>query len=472
MVEQNVNVEISIDTIEDVTNMDVVDANSTTLHSISSGNTDTTVLNLEVEREVIKIDSDLDLKKKMELRATEDADLAKLNKVEEKQNGDNNESVLKKFIKIIKLDPVLIIAWIIAIISSFFVLPDRKYIDYIDWRSLGILWALMVVVQGFKKNSVFERIGQFMLKRVTYGWQLAAVLIFMCFFGSMLITNDVALITFVPFAIMILKSSCREDLMIPVIVYQTVAANMGSMLTPIGNPQNLYLYGVTGMSIGDFLLTMLPLSSLTLVLLALCIFTLPKKTKKIVMDEYYTVTKGASSIQIIIYLLLFVLALCTVLRLIPWYIVAGVIFVVVAIMDYKIILRVDYILLLTFIGFFIFTGNIGRIAKIKEILEDLIKGREFLVSAITSQFISNVPATLLLTGFTDHYKSLLQGVNVGGLGTLIASMASLISYKAITNVYPSTKGRYFKQFTLINVVFLIILCSFWYVVYELLFQID
>jgi len=330
----------------------------------------------------------------------------------------------------------------------------------------------MVVVQGFKKNSVFERIGQFMLKRVTYGWQLAAVLIFMCFFGSMLITNDVALITFVPFAIMILKSSSREDLMIPVVVFQTVAANMGSMLTPIGNPHNLYLYGVTGMSIGDFLLTMLPLSSLTLVLLALCIFTLPKKTKKIVMDEYYTVTKGASSIQIIIYLLLFILALCTVLRLIPWYIVAGVIFVVVVIMDYKIILRVDYILLLTFIGFFIFTGNIGRIAKIKEILEDLIKGREFLVSAVTSQFISNVPATLLLTGFTNHYKSLLQGVNVGGLGTLIASMASLISYKAITNVYPNTKGRYLKQFTLINIVFLIILCSFWYVVYELLFQID
>lgn len=473
MSEHKVNVEISIGAIDDMTNLDMVEADSNTqILDNAAEDKRNSSLNLEIEKkEMVKIDSDDDaeLKKKMELRALEDPDLAKIKK-DDSKNGKTN--IFKRIYNKIKSDPVLLIAWFIAIISSFFVYPDKKYIDYIDWRSLGILWALMVVVQGFKKNSVFEKIGQFLLKRVTYGWQLAAVLIFMCFFGSMLITNDVALITFVPFAIMILKSSCREDLMIPVVVLQTVAANMGSMLTPIGNPQNLYLYGVTGMSIGDFILTMLPLSSLTLVLLALCIFTLPKKTKKIVMDEYYTVVKGGSSVQIIIYLILFALALCTVLRLIPWYIVAGVILAVVVVIDYKIILRVDYILLLTFVGFFIFTGNIGRVDKVREILEDLIKNREFLISALTSQFISNVPATLLLTGFTNRYKSLLQGVNVGGLGTLIASMASLISYKAISNVYPHTKGKYLKQFTLVNIVFLVILCSFWYLMYEVLFQIE
>ncbi|KAL6597956.1 hypothetical protein LY90DRAFT_663815 [Neocallimastix californiae] len=468
MEEPKINVEVTINSVDNINSLDIVEANSRTkmVESLSSNKIDEASLTLEVDtKEMIQINSssdmDIDLKKKMELKAAEDPNLIEKSKENPSEAADNkNGNRFKRFLKNIKLDPVLLIAWFIAIISAFFIYPDREYIDYIDWRSLGILWSLMIVVQGFKKNSVFEKIGQFLLKRVTYGWQLAAVLIFMCFFGSMLITNDVALITFVPFAIMILKSSCREDLMIPVVVYQTVAANMGSMLTPIGNPQNLYLYGVTGMSIWDFLLTMLPLSSLTLVLLALCIFTLPKKTKKIVMDEYFTVVKGGSSLQIVIYFILFLLALCTVLRLIPWYIVAGIIFVVVAILDYKIIFRADYILLLTFIGFFIFTGNIGRITKIKEILEDVIQGREFLVSALTSQLISNVPATLLLTGFTHRYKSLLQGVNVGGLGTLIASMASLISYKAISNVYPHTKGKYLKQFTLVNIVFLIILCAF------------
>jgi len=278
----------------------------------------------------------------------------------------------------------------------------------------------------------------------------------------MLITNDVALITFVPFTIMILRSSNREDLMIPVIVLQTVAANMGSMLTPIGNPQNLYLYGVTGMNIGEFILTMLPLTALTFILLILSLFFLPKKNRPIVIDNYYTIVKGnASGLQIILYCILFLLALCSVLRLIPWYIMASIILVAVIIINYWVILKVDYVLLLTFIGFFIFTGNIGRISKIRNILEDLIKGREFPISVITSQFISNVPATLLLSDFTQDYKSLLQGVNVGGLGTLIASMASLISYKAASNAYPNRKIRYILNFTMVNLIFLAFLGLYW-----------
>ncbi|ORX41757.1 citrate transporter family protein [Piromyces finnis] len=374
-----------------------------------------------------------------------------------------SKSDIKKWSKKVKLDPVLIIAWIMATVSAFFVYPNKEYIDYIDWRSLGILWSLMVVIQGLRQNSVFEKTGEFLLKRVKYGWQLASVLIFMCFFGSMLITNDVALITFVPFAIMVLRSSNREDLMIPVVVLQTVAANMGSMLTPIGNPQNLYIYGVTGMPIGEFILTMLPLTSLTFVLLVLCIFFIPKKGKRLVLDNYYTVVKSKASVwQIIIYCLLFILALCSVLRLVPWYIMASIILVVGLIINYRVLLRVDYILLLTFVGFFIFTGNIGRIEKIKTILEDLIKGREFLLSVLTSQVISNVPATLLLSEFTQDFKSLLQGVNVGGLGTLIASMASLISYKSSSNAYPDRKVKYIIRFTFVNIIFLAVLILYWY----------
>ena len=362
-----------------------------------------------------------------------------------------------------KPDPVLLAAWGLAVISAFFVHPDSEYIAYIDWRSLGILWGLMVVIQGFRENTIFEKIGESVLKRVKYGWQLASVLVLMCFLGSMVITNDVALITFVPFAIMILKSCKREDLLIPVIVLQTVAANLGSMLTPIGNPQNLYLYGLTGMPFMEFLMTTLPYTLVTIILLSISILLLPGKGKEIALDENYHVLKGfGNKLQIAVYGILFMLALFSVMRLIPWYFVAGVVFLVVLIMDYKVLLQVDYILLLTFVGFFIFTGNIGRIPQVKLWLEHILQGREFIVAVLTSQFISNVPTTLLLSDFTGDYKSLLQGVNVGGLGTLIASMASLISYKSFSNVYPDQKGSYIRSFTIVNVIFLLVQCGFYY----------
>lgn len=355
-------------------------------------------------------------------------------------------------------DPVLIAAWVLAFLSMFFVHPDSTYFEYVDWRSLGILWSLMIVIQGFKENTLFEKIGEFLLKRVRCGWQLAAVLIFLCFFAAMLITNDVALITFVPFALMILRNSSREDLMIPVVVLQTVAANLGSMLTPIGNPQNLYLYGLTGMSFGEFVMTMLPLSTVSAVLLVISIFILPGKKKILTVHEHFDIMKRfGHKKQILIYTALFLLSLCVVLRFVPWYVLAIAVFVLVLIMDYNVLFRADYALLLTFIGFFIFTGNIGRIPAVCDFLRSLLGGREFGVSILTSQVISNVPAALLLSGFTKNYSALLQGVNVGGLGTLIASMASLISYKAFAVAYPSKKGRYFLAFTLINLAFLSIL---------------
>ena len=356
-------------------------------------------------------------------------------------------------------DPVLIAAWVLAFVSMIFVHPGPDYAGYVDWRSLGILWSLMIVIQGFRENTLFEKAGELMLKRVRFGWQLAAVPIFLCFFGSMLITNDVALITFVPFAIMILRHSEREDLMIPVVVLQTVAANLGSMLTPIGNPQNLYLYGLTGISFGEFVGTMFPLTLAAGLLTALSILFLPGRNKRLTLHEHFSVMKKfGHKRQIVVYSLLFILALCTVLRLIPWYAAAAVIFAAVLIMDYNVLFRADYALLLTFIGFFIFTGNMGRIPQVRDALQSVISGREFFVSVLTSQVISNVPATLLLAGFTDQYKTLLAGVNIGGLGTLIASMASLISYKAFANSCPGKKGRYFIVFTLVNIAFLTVLC--------------
>ena len=365
---------------------------------------------------------------------------------------------IAEFLKKMRSDPVLIAAWILAVISAFFVHPDKAYIGYIDFRSLGILWGLMVIVQGLKENSVFEQVAAGLLKRVKNPWQLSLVLIFLCFISSMLITNDVALITFVPFAIMILKGCKKEKLMIPVIVLQTIAANLGSMLTPIGNPQNLYLFGLTGMPITTFLMTMLPYTLAAAVLLGAITFFLPEKKGTLSANkDVITSDRPGKPRQIAIYCVLFVIALLTVLRLIPWFVTALIILAVVLVMDQKIIGRADYILLLTFIGFFIFTGNMARIEAVSDFLKSVVEGHEFAVSVIASQFISNVPATLMLSGFTSNYTALLTGVNVGGLGTLIASMASLISYKAYTLEYNENQGKYFAVFTLMNVIFLAIL---------------
>ncbi len=378
---------------------------------------------------------------------------------------DKNMSKINRhsFISAIKkLDIVMLIAWILAILSMVFIIPDLTYMSYIDFRSLGILWGLMIIIQGLKKNGVFERIASFLLSKVKNDFQLAFVLVFLCFYGSMIITNDVSLITFVPFAIMILKSCNRDNLMIPVVVLQTIAANLGSMLTPIGNPQNLYMYGFTGMGLIEFVSIMLPYSILSAILLFICtFFTTRSKDSLDHSTIHINGTSKPDRFQIIIYILLFLSAMLTVLRVIPWYVFCIIILFVVLIMDHRILSKADYTLIFTFIGFFIFTGNMGRITVISEFFRNVINDREFFISIIASQVISNVPATLMLSGFANNYRELIVGVNVGGLGTLIASMASLISYKAYTKEYRSNTSQYIICFTILNVLFLIPLIILW-----------
>ena len=230
------------------------------------------------------------------------------------------------------------------------------------------------------------------------------------------------------------------------------------MLTPIGNPQNLYLYGLTGMGLSDFILTMLPYSLISAVLLALGLILIPNRQKSLSTSKETLITSNfGSRNQIIIYSVLFVVALLSVVRILPWYVFAIIVLIIVGGMDYKILLRADYILLLTFIGFFIFTGNMAKIHSVSDFLKSVVENHEFAVAVIASQFISNVPATLMLSGFTGSYTELLIGVNVGGLGTLIASMASLISYKSYTQEYRENQGKYLLVFTLMNVLYLAIL---------------
>lgn len=369
--------------------------------------------------------------------------------------------------KKVKIDVVMCIAWLLAAVSAFFVHPDREYIGYIDFRSLGILWGLMVIIQGFKANGLFEKTADALLAHVSKGRQLSLVLIFICFVGGMFITNDVALITFVPLSIMMLRGCGREDIMIPVIVLQTIAANLGSMLTPIGNPQNLYLYGLTGMPLTDFLLLMLPYSLVSAVLLLISVFLLPGQNKPLNLSSRSDGGKKTGSLQsTIIYAILFVIAFLSVLRVIPWYILAAIVFVAVLCIDRKLLLKADYVLLLTFIGFFIFTGNMSRIPVIRDLLNEVIGGREFYAAVLSSQVISNVPAALLLSSYTTNYNDLIIGVNAGGLGTLIASMASLISYKAYVKEYKGRSLKYIAVFTGFNVCFLAVMI----VVYNLLLK--
>ena len=354
-----------------------------------------------------------------------------------------------------KKETVLCAAWLLAIVSCFAVRPDREYLSYVDLRTLGILWSLMIIMQGLRKNGVFDRMSGFLLGRTDRIWKLAAVLVGLCFFSSMFITNDVSLITFVPFAVMILESAEKTELLIPVIVLQTLAANLGSMLTPIGNPQNLYLYGISGMSVTEFMGVMLPYSLLSLVMLIIGLLLIPGKAAPVKPPEpEATGKKAAGKGRTAVYAILFILSLTTVFRVVPYYITAGLVLISVLIIDRKLILRADYALLLTFVGFFIFTGNIHRIPALSDAVSNMLRGNEVIFSAAASQVISNVPAALLLADFTDNLRGLLIGVNIGGLGTLIASMASLISYKAYAGVKGAKKGRYMLIFTAANVIFL------------------
>lgn len=366
--------------------------------------------------------------------------------------------MFQKIKNFVKKETVLTIAVLLAVISAFFVKPGREYLTYIDWRTLCILLSLMLVVAGFQRNGLFDAIGRKLLARTRNTAQLVGVLVFLCFFSSMLITNDVALLTFVPFALVTLQKCHQQRLIVLVFVLQTIAANLGSMLTPIGNPQNLYLYGLAGVDAGEFMSWMLPYTAFSGLLLLVVVFVLSARRQKLSLEDcsYETPEEGVrgSRKKNVVYLVLFVLSLLVVARLIPCYAVLAVILVTVFFVDRAVFGEVDYCLLLTFIAFFIFIGNMGNLPAVRDTLQSLVCGRELGIGIAASQIVSNVPAALLLSGFTSDYKSLTLGVNFGGLGTLIASMASLISYKIYAHNYNKTKGIYLLCFTIANLLFL------------------
>ena len=369
---------------------------------------------------------------------------------------------MKKCIAFIKKETVLSIALILAVISSLIVLPDAEYLGYIDFRTLGILFCLMAVMAGLQKIGVFGRIAGKLLEKVKSVRALVLILVLLCFFFSMVITNDVALITFVPFTFTVLRMTGEEQaekMAVPVVVMQTIAANLGSMLTPIGNPQNLYLYGQSGMGLGAFVKMMLPYSLLSLVMLMLWCFSQKGGYVKVENITGNDALSGHRK-ELTVYLLLFICCLLTVARVLPYGITLIVVIAAVFWVDRQVLVKVDYALLMTFVGFFIFIGNMGRIPAFCSFLENMIAGHEVLTAVISSQVISNVPAALLLSGFTNDYAALIVGTNLGGLGTLIASMASLISFKYMGQENKGRKGVYMIYFTVANLIFLAVLLAY------------
>jgi len=370
---------------------------------------------------------------------------------------------MKKILFFFKRETVLCVSLILAAGSMFFVPPDKDYLEYIDFRTLAILFSLMSVMAGLQKAGVFGWVAKKLLNHVRSGRGLVLTLVSLCFFSSMFITNDVALITFVPFAFIVLDmlgEEAKDKLILPVVVLQTIGANLGSMLTPVGNPQNLYLYGKAGLSIPGFLALMIPYTLLSLALLVVWSLVYGRAYPQVMLEL------GETSVQegqlhekkilyfIAAYLILFLLCLFTVGHILPWQAVLFAVIACVFAVDRQVFAKVDYSLLFTFVGFFVFVGNIGRIPFFRDFLQSMILGREVYTAVLVSQIISNVPAALLLSGFTEDFAGLIVGTNLGGLGTLIASMASLISYKYITKETKGSKGKYLVLFTVGNLFFL------------------
>lgn len=365
--------------------------------------------------------------------------------------------MLKHIKHFIAKETVFCIAAVCAIATMFIIPPDKEYLHYIDFRVLCLLLCLMAVVAGLKTIGVFHWLTYQLLHRLHSGHTLGITLVLLPFFSSMFVTNDVALIIFIPFTLMLLDQLGCSRSIIPVTVFQTIAANLGSMATPVGNPQNLYLYAFYQMRIGDFFSVLLPLTAVSLI--ALSVTAIPLLPKQ--LPERTVESAGIRNVkQLLIYLALFVLCLLTVFRIVPYLLTTAITVVVLLVIDRKLLKEIDYLLLLTFVCFFTVSENLGRVDTIRSFLQQLLQKNTLLTAVTTSQVISNVPAAIVLSGFSDQWKQLLAGVNIGGLGTPIASLASLITIKFYMR-WPGAKILCFLgYFTVANVIALAMLLLF------------
>lgn len=408
-------------------------------------------------------------------------------------------------------ETVLVVAVAAALASCALVLPDAGYAAYVDWHTLALLFCLMAVVAGFRSLGVLDSVGAWLVARARTQCAVAGVLVGLSFFASMAVTNDVALITFVPLALVVLRRAGMEGRMCLVATLMTIAANLGSMFTPVGNPQNLYLFTASGMGVGEFLQLMGPYTAASGAMLALaCVLCVRGDEVRgaggvgrfassggfsfddtagnsaiQVPPARWTAPEGfapdcmparsangaspaSSSIEsaslecftarsrkrLAMYGVLLACCLAAVLGVLDVRVLLVLVLVGVSLSDASLLRRVDWGLLATFAALFVFVGNMGRVPVLHEALSAAANGNALLAAVGGSQVISNVPAAVLLSGFTDQWQALIVGTNLGGLGTLIASMASLITFKAVMVGRPGIRGRYLLVFTAWNIAFL------------------
>ncbi len=361
-----------------------------------------------------------------------------------------------KIFSFFKNDAVLTASMFLALFSCFLVPPGPRYAQYPDYNTLILLFCLMLIIEGLRQERFLQMIGNRILGRVSTTRGVALTLVFLCFFSSMFLTNDVSLITFVPFGILVLKMAGLTDRICYTVTLMTIAANLGSMFTPMGNPQNLYLFSLSGLSIPQFLALTGPYVLAAGALLLF--FALPAYQKASITPSLSPADRLRRG-TVCFYLTLFCCCLLTVAGILPHAVLLVAVSAAVLIKNRKLFLSVDYSLLLTFVFFFVFVGNVRRMEGLHGLISSLVSGRERLLGVLMSQIISNVPAAMLLSGYTDRMEDLIIGTNLGGLGTLIASMASLISYKQIAGGFPRLKRNYLGVFTGCNLAFLLLLCA-------------
>lgn len=360
---------------------------------------------------------------------------------------------MKSVIKFFKKEAVLCISGILAVISCFIVPPSAAYAEYIDLRVLILLFCLMLVVAGIRQTGAFTVICEALLKKFRSIKTVGLVLVLLSFLMSMFLTNDVTLVTIVPFTLLMFENISGEKNRAEIIllVLETAAANLGSMLTPMGNPQNLYLYTKFNLSFSEFFGIIFPYSALSLVMLICSVFLFLPKLQT---EKPGGSAKLNSRVKAVLFAVLFAVNMLTILRILDDKILFLIVAAAVLIIDRRLFLKVDYSLLLTFVFFFIFVGNLGSIPALSESLRSILLGREVRVSVLLSQVISNVPAAILLSRLSENANALIIGTNLGGLGTLIASMASLITYKFYAGAKDSSPKKYILIFTLFNVCYL------------------
>ncbi len=365
------------------------------------------------------------------------------------------KKVVRKGKRFIKKNVVMFVALVAAIVTCFLVPPDKEYLSYFDTKTLACLFITLAVVCALRNIKFFTILARKLVLLTGTLRALFIMLVCITFIGSMLIANDMALITFLPLGYFALSVTHKEKYMAYLFILQNISANLGGMLTPFGNPQNLYLYSYYDIPTGQFCSIMLKPFLLAIAMLILCCFFV--KNEKLTISEKFP--EKLSIKRTVLYLLLFAVSLLVVFRVVPVPIGLLLITSVLLVVDRDSLLMVDYPLLLTFVFFFIFAGNLARIEAVREFFSVLLSWDTLLVSVLSCQFISNVPTAILLSQFTSDYAPLLLGVNIGGTGTLIASLASLITFSEFRILYPGHSKKYLVMFTVINFVFLVLMTA-------------